>query len=231
MFGWWIPADKEARMESDVLVYFPGGSGSLSARTERIAFWHQQRINVFAFDYRGFGNSEKMRPGQESLQQDAASVARYLTDTRHIPAARMVFYGEGIGCFTAILAANQTPGLGAVILNNPVMSQLGVFEADERTHLVPLHLLSRDMFSLSPGIEQLRAPTMVMTTVGTQQNEDDAKQVLAALHTRKSMLNIPSEGNLLKLTQSVNAFLDATVGSATPTNQGTGPAPAPSPGK
>ncbi len=233
MFGWWIPADKDAHLEADTVVYFPSGSGSLSARAQQVSFWHQQRINVFAFDYRGFGDSATLHPDEETLKQDAVSVSRYLTETRHIPASHMVFLGEGIGAVTATHAANTTPGLAAVILIDPAMSQLSVFQADGRTRLLPLHLLLHDEFNLAPELRELKPPSLVISTIGTQQAALQAKQVYAALQDKKSLFIMPTSEDLHDLTLNVDAFLDATVGAvaSTPAALESGPAQAASPGK
>jgi hypothetical protein len=232
LFGWWIPADKDARMESDVLVYFPSGSGAISDHAAAITYWHQQRISVFAFDYRGFGSSAGRHPDEQSLKEDAASVVRYLTETRHIPASHLVFLGDNLGCLPAVYAATQTPGVAAVILEDPTMSQRRVFMADPRTHLLPVNLLLRDDFSLSPMLGRLQPPVLVISSIDTQQDRTDAKQVLDAISSRKSYLEMPSNAMLKPLTEGARSFLDSIFApETTPTVQGSASAQAPSPEK
>jgi len=237
LFGWWIPADQGAAYANDVVVYFPSGSGSLSHRTDVLSFWHQQGIAVFAFDYRGFGNSAALHPDEETMNQDAANVARYLTDTRHVQPGRMVFLGESLGCMTAIHAANLVPGLAGVILQNPVMSELQTFESDSRADLLPLHLLLKSDYSLKPDIGNLQAQTLVLSSLGTQQEEAASLSVMDAIHAPRQYLEVPANGGLPILNHGVDAFLEATFPAdakatgAKPEDSGSGSGPAVPPEK
>lgn len=210
LFGWWIPADADSAMSGDVLVYFPGGSGSLSGRLQNLNNWHQQRINVFAFDYRGFGNSSGLHPNEQTLKADAVAVSRYLTETRHIPASHLVFFGEDVGCVTALHAARETPGVAALILADPRISQMSVYDADPRTHLLPLHLLLKDDYDIGEQLKQLQVPILVISTVGTQQANADAKRVFQAIGgARKTYIEAPPAGGLSRLTKQIYGFLES----------------------
>jgi pimeloyl-ACP methyl ester carboxylesterase len=233
LYGWWIPADKGARMESYVVLYFPSGSDSLSSRTRQLTLLHQQRITVFSFDYRGYGNSAKLHPDEQSLEQDAISAVKYVTDTRHVPASHIVFLGESLGSLPALYAADQTPGVAAMILVDPRVTQAAVFAADSRTHLLPLHLLLRSDYSTAKLLPQFKAPTLVISTSGTQQGEQEARRVMALLTSKKSMLTVPNGGKAIVLTQQIDDFLDSVFDTAraTPASSGSGSAPAPSQGK
>jgi alpha/beta superfamily hydrolase len=45
-------------------------------------------MNIFAFDYRGFGKSVNMHPSERSTYEDADAAWRYLTETRHLSQPR-----------------------------------------------------------------------------------------------------------------------------------------------
>ena len=233
MHGWWIPAETNAARPGVLLVYFPGGSGALSNRVPRVVYLHQQQVAVFAFDYRGFGDSEKMHPSQTSISQDAQSVVEYLTQTRHVPLSQMVFYGEGIGGFAATQAAAQNPGVAAVALSDPQISQRSVFEADPRTHLLPLNLLLRDDFSLGPALRQMRSSTLVMSTLATDQSRKEAQQVYDAIRAPKQILDAPAGAGTEALTADFNAFIARTfpLKDVTPAGPGTDAATSPRPEK
>jgi pimeloyl-ACP methyl ester carboxylesterase len=229
LHGWWIPAGNGAPMQADVLVYFPGGSGALSSRTDKFTYLHRQQINIFAFDYRGYGDSETIRPSQQSIAQDALATVQYLTQTRHVPLAHMIFYGEGIGCFAAVRAAAENPGVAAIIFSDPELSQRPVFESDGRTHLLPLNLLLRDVFSLEPDLSKLQTQTLVLSTIGTSQSHESAQQVYAAVHAPKQILQAKPAAGPDALTADFDAFLRKIfpVPGATPAAPESAPATTP----
>jgi uncharacterized protein len=77
--GWWIPAPplpSQGRLSSGTTVlYLPGGEGSLadSDAPATLAALHTADLSIFAFDYRGYGQSALLHPNQRRMQQDAAS--------------------------------------------------------------------------------------------------------------------------------------------------------------
>jgi hypothetical protein len=233
MHGWWIPAARDSARPGTLLVYFPGGTGALSSRVSRIVYLHQQQIAIFAFDYRGFGDSEKMRPSQASVSQDAQSVVEYLTQTRHVPLSHMVLFGEGIGSFAATQAAAQNPGVAALALSDPQISQRSIFEADPRTHLLPLKMLLRDDFSLAPALAQMHSPTLVISTFATDQDRKDAQEVYEAIQAPKQVLDAPAGGGAGALTADFDAFLARIfpLQAVTPAGPGTDAATSPRPEK
>jgi pimeloyl-ACP methyl ester carboxylesterase len=168
------------------------------------------------------------------MNDDAVSVMRYLTDTRHIPASHLVVFGEGLGSMPALHAANTAPGVTAIILDNPRMSQLSVFQSDPRTKILPLKLLVRDDFSLEDELAQFKATKLIIASIGTQQSSSDAHAVFAAAGDPKTFLDLPVTDTVSgQFSESVERFLDESFGlnAATPSSQGSVPAPVQPPEK
>ena len=55
--GWWIPAQGNAPYAADTLLLLHNGAGSLSNTVPQLLALHGLGINIFVFDYRGFGKS------------------------------------------------------------------------------------------------------------------------------------------------------------------------------
>jgi pimeloyl-ACP methyl ester carboxylesterase len=233
LFGWWIPADKGAKWEAYTLVFVTSGGGSMSGATERLTYLHQLRANVFVFDYRGYGNSAKLHPSEQSMNEDAVSALRYLTDIRHIPPSHIVVTADGLGALPAVHAANQTPGVAAVMLDNPRMSQRAVFQADPRTAILPLKLLLRDDFSLDGELQSLKAPKLILDSLGTQQGASEAREVYDHASDPKQFLDTPAAVGNGKLFGQISQYLDGILpdNPASQAVPGTGSAPSASPEK
>lgn len=116
LHGWYIPHPQAQR----VVLFFHGNAGNISHRGDSIAIFHRLGLNVFIFDYRGYGRSEGS-PSEQGLYRDATAAWRYLTETRGFDAREIVLFGRSLGgAVAAQLAATQRPG--ALILESTLSS-------------------------------------------------------------------------------------------------------------
>jgi hypothetical protein len=165
--GWWIPAATETgfqpRYSAYTLLYLHDGSGSLSDTVTTLALLHAAGINIFAFDYRGFGASDSSsHPSAESMAQDSGAALEYLTGTRHIPATNVVPYGAGLGASLAANLAQVHIDLPAVILDNPDPDPASTATAQRRSHIVPVRLLFGSQFDIVTPIASLKTPKLLV---------------------------------------------------------------------
>lgn len=162
--GWWIPADPAARFSSCTLLYLHGARGSLSDTLPKLKLLHALGINIFVFDYRGFGNSMSLHPSEGSVYEDGDAAVAYLTDIRKLAAKSLVLYGEGLGATVAAEVAVRHPQVAALILENPTPPALEQITADRRTGLLPVTLLFADRFELAPKLKNMPTPKLFLHT-------------------------------------------------------------------
>ena len=95
--GWFIksPGAKAT------LVFSHGNGGNISHRLEKTAFFHRLGLNVFLFDYRGYGKS-KGRPSEEGLYRDARAAFDYVARRPDVDKRKIISYGESLGGAAAI---------------------------------------------------------------------------------------------------------------------------------
>ena len=160
--GWWIPADRDAPYSADTLLFLHHGSGSLSDTVSQLPAWHNLGINIFVFDYRGFGKSANIHPSQASTYEDADAAWRYLTDTRHLSPSTIVLDGTGLGAAIAAEIARRHPQAPALILEDPQPPTLQSLQFDPRMHLLPIRLLFQDRFDPAQTLAQLRTPKLFL---------------------------------------------------------------------
>ena len=95
--GWFIPA-KSARAN---LIFCHGNAGNISHRLEIIEVFRNLGLNVFIFDYRGYGRSEGV-PSEEGLYLDAQAAYNYLVQKKNVDKKAIVVYGKSLGANVAI---------------------------------------------------------------------------------------------------------------------------------
>lgn len=175
--GWWIPAEKDARWSRSTLFYLHDGTGSLSDYVNDLATLHSLGINVFAFDYRGFGHSAGPTPREKRMTEDADAAWTYLTDTRNIDAKSIVIYGTGVGAsLAAELAARHAPA--GVILDGPAEPARQLIAADARARLFPRWLIT-ERFDPAETLKNLTVPKLFLDRSGKKSRTEQLYQPAA----------------------------------------------------
>ncbi|MBW2503731.1 MAG: alpha/beta hydrolase [Deltaproteobacteria bacterium] len=113
--GWFLPANPQA----PVVLFCMGNYGNMSYRLQNLALIHQLGLNVFIFDYRGYGLSSGKTTEQGTYLDGRAALA--WLKARGWPPERMVFFGRSLGAAIALQLALETPP-AALILETPFTS-------------------------------------------------------------------------------------------------------------
>jgi len=106
LHGWYIPrhGSKQA------LLFFHGNAGNISHRGASVEIFHRLGLNVFIFDYRGYGKSQG-KPDEKGLYKDARAAWRYLSKERGFGQEEIILFGRSLGgAVAAELAAEIQPG-------------------------------------------------------------------------------------------------------------------------
>lgn len=167
--GWWIPAAPGASLSHDTVLYLHGGAGSLSSTVNDLDALHALGINVFAFDYRGYGKAAApgFFPSEASMTADADAAWTYLTGTRGLAAGSIVLYGRGVGAsLAADLAAKHAPA--GVVLDAPNQSEEQVVQHKDHDGLLPMHRMLVDNFDPEKTLKSLSPPKLFLNRDGTQ---------------------------------------------------------------
>jgi uncharacterized protein len=174
LYGWWIPADSQTA--SATMMFMHDGVGSLSDTVPKLEALHKLGLNIFAFDYRGFGKSANMHPSEASTYQDAEAAWNYLTDTRHLQPSTIVLDGNGLGAAIAVETARRHPQAPALILEDSKPPVLDSLEFDARTRLLPIQLLFHDRFDPGRTLASLRTPKLLLysTKIATRDYYEQA---------------------------------------------------------
>jgi len=199
--GWWIPAPANARYAQSTILFLPGADGSLANSIPTLANLHNLGINVFAFDYRGYGQSASIHPSQLNMTHDADSALQYLTTSRAIPAQRIIPYGTGVGASLAIKLAADHSTISALILDAPRGDLLEVARRDPRSHLIPVRLLFHEHFPIAAPLTTLKTPKLLLSRNSSPDESflrASSPKLIVELHTLSETL----------YAQSLTRFLD-----------------------
>ena len=208
MTGWWIPASPSGKLATETLLYLPSGDGSLSDAQPRLAALHSLGINIFAFNYRGYGQSAAIHPNEHRMTEDTQGAWKYLTVSRGVNAATITLFGDGVGASLAAHLAASTPGVHGLILQSPQFDLLETVRADSRGRLLPVRALFHENFKLFPALSALKTPKLFLLS---QDGPGDSKSLSAARSAAppRMIVTLPrSQQNQSAYLEQITRFLD-----------------------
>lgn len=219
--GWWIPAVQPG-VASPTILLLHGGDGSLSSTLPELARLHGTPVNVFAIDYRGFGQSEGPHPSEARMTEDAAAALDYLINTRHIAPATIVPYGVGLGAALAAALMKAHPELPAVILDNPDPDAGSRPLRESRSRLIPMKLLLQDHFDLRGPLAALHRPKLLITGGDASKSAEQmavTQRLFESAPDPKMSVSLPAGDHNAAFDAYLTRFLDEYLPPADPAAQ------------
>jgi len=152
--GWFIPT-KGATI---TLLYCSGRGGNLSDTLPQIRFFNGMGINVFDFDYRGYGNSSGS-PNEQGLYKDVRAAYDFLITRKDINKDKIVVYGKSLG----------VPIAADLCLNRKVVA--AIFEGSFpslRTYVsdmggfLPIQWLVSEKFDTISRVKKIHIPKLIV---------------------------------------------------------------------
>ncbi|MBN8956731.1 MAG: alpha/beta fold hydrolase [Rhizobiales bacterium] len=153
LLAWYAPPRDGSK---SLVIYFQGNGGGLDLRAHRFGRLAAAGLGVLALNYRGFGGSSGA-PSEEGILRDAD--AAYAFAVTHVPAERIVLWGESLGTGVAVALAAERP-VARVLLESPYTSTADIAAATY--WYVPVRLLMRDQFRSDARIAKVTAPVMIL---------------------------------------------------------------------
>jgi len=182
--GWFVPHPQA----TTTLLWFHGNAGNISHRLENIRLLHDKvGINVFIFDYRGYGRSEG-RVSEEGTYKDGEAALKFLRGKQGMDSGQIIFFGRSLGAAVAAELAGRADCL-ALILETPFASIPEM--ARVAFPWLPIGHLLRTRYDVIEKVKMVKAPVLV---IHGDQDEvvpyEQGRQVFAAAPEPKEFYTI-----------------------------------------
>ena len=154
LHGWFVPG------RSDVtLLWCHGNAGNISHRLDNMQLTHSELgLNVFIFDYRGYGRSEGT-PSEQGTYLDAEAALGYLGSREDVSSERIIYFGRSLGGGVAVELAVRHPPHGLILESAfpsiPYMARL-VYP------FLPISPLLQTRYDSEAKIARVDAPVLVL---------------------------------------------------------------------
>ena len=155
--GWFFPAATNAPRRHLAVLVCHGNAGNIGHRLDTYAALLETGVNVFAFDYRGYGRS-RGRPSEEGTYRDAQAAYAWLRQ-KGFAGTNIVAYGGSLGGGVAAeLAVRET--VGGLVLQSTFTSVTDM--GAELFPWLPVRWLSTIRYDTRSKLPRLRIPVLVM---------------------------------------------------------------------
>lgn len=152
LHGWWIPHPKPR----GTILYCHGNTGSIADRIGVFDFLRRLRVDLFVFDYRGYGRSSG-RPTEKGVFADARAAYDHLVETLGRDPSRILLFGHSLGGAVAVDCALDRPVAGLVVQSSftDTRQMARVLYPD-----LPLHWIARRQFRSIDKVGRLTMPKL-----------------------------------------------------------------------
>jgi len=155
--GWFFPAGTNAHRRQLAVLLCHGNAGNISHRLDTCVALLATGVNVFVFDYRGYGRSEG-HPSEEGTYRDAQAAYLWLRQ-KGFAGANIVAFGESIGGGVAAELAVREP-LGGLVLQSSFTSIPDM--AAELFPWLPVRWLGTIHYDTHSKLPRIHIPVLVM---------------------------------------------------------------------
>jgi uncharacterized protein len=153
--GWFVP-HRQAR---STLVWFHGNAGNIGHRVENIKLLHDRvKVNIFIFDYRGYGRSEGS-VSEEGTYLDGEAALDFVQKRFGTEHKKIILFGRSLGAAVAAEMANRFESQG-LILETPFVSIPEM--ARVLLPFLPIRPLLRTRYDVRKTIQKIKTPLLVL---------------------------------------------------------------------
>ncbi len=152
LHGWYVPGSRDL-----TFLWFHGNAGNISHRLGNLKEMHDElAVNIFIFDYRGYGQSQGT-PSEQGTYFDAKAALVYLRAREDVPMDQIVYYGRSLGGALAVELATQEPPYGLVLESSfPSVP----YVARKSSPFLPLWWLLRTKYDSVARVPHLQVPLL-----------------------------------------------------------------------
>jgi len=152
LHGWYIARENNLT----TVLFCHGNAGNISHRLESIQIFVDLGLNVFIFDYRGYGQSEG-RPDEIGTYRDGRASWDFLVENLKINRENIIIFGRSLGCGIAAWLAKEENPAGLILESSfTSISDLG------RKHypFLPVRWLTRIHYPVAQYVQKISCPKL-----------------------------------------------------------------------
>ncbi len=157
LYGYWVESCGER--SGITLLYCHGNKDNIDEYWDRVMLLHRLGVNVFIFDYRGFGRSEG-ETSEEGLYADSEAALDYVLSTREVPPDSLCIYGYSLGNVVSIYLTARIGTPLCLVAEAPFASANSLTQGATVIDIPPLWLTDGE-FDNAEKIRDIECPFLL----------------------------------------------------------------------
>lgn len=158
IYGFWIKSSG-IHPETTIL-YCHGNKHNIDEYWDRVMMMYQIGVNIFIFDYQGFGKSEG-ESSEKNMYSDAESALDYVLNEKHINRDSLCIYGYSLGNVASIYLAADKINPACLIAEAPFASANSLTQGSIGLD-IPALWLTEGKFDNAEAIKKIKTPFMLI---------------------------------------------------------------------
>lgn len=154
LHAWWIPH----RSPRASMLFSHGNAGNISHRLDSLKIFHQLRLNVLIYDYRGYGRSSG-KPSEAGVYRDAEAALEWMIREERVEPEEFVVFGRSMGAAVSARLAQKRPP-ACLILESAFTSVPD--RAAEIYWWLPIRWLIHLQMNTRQNVSTIATPTLVI---------------------------------------------------------------------
>ena len=206
IYGYWVRSSGER--PGLTVLYCHGNKNSLDYYWDRVMYLHRLGVNVFIFDYRGYGRSEG-ESSEQGLFADGETALDYVTHDKGVPADSLLLYGFSLGNVVSIHLAATSVHPRALVAEAPFASANSLTQGASGLDIPP-RWLTDGTFDNAAAITRVTAPVLVLHGDADDfvRYRDNGRVVYQNANQPKRLVLIPGAGHsTIPETMGVEGYL------------------------
>ena len=142
------------------VLYFHGNYDHLQYYWDRAELLYRAGVNVFIFDYQGYGMSEGT-PSEGALYADCRTALDYVLSRGDVRAPGLAFFGYSLGCAGAVDLAAFTLTPSCLLLEAPFASSATILQSGTLLD-IPASYVMKGEYNNAEKIKKVHAPLLIL---------------------------------------------------------------------
>jgi len=158
LYGYWVTS--EGSYKGKTILYCHGNKKNIDNYWDRVMYLHKLGVNVFIFDFRGFGLSEGTS-SEEGLHEDASAAWNFIRESYAVEPDSLILYGYSLGNVSSIYLAAETLRPMALIAEAPFASANSLTQGSLVLD-IPSGWLTKGTFDNAEEIRKINTPFLLL---------------------------------------------------------------------
>ncbi len=158
LYGYWVKSNNLRK--GITILYCHGNKHNIDEYWDRVMMLHDLGVNVFIFDYRGYGLSEGTS-SEDGLYNDGESALNFILSQYHVNKDSLCLYGYSLGNVVSIYLAAEKLNPLCLISESPFASANSLTQASLSLD-IPQQWLTKGKFDNVEKIRRIKTPLLLM---------------------------------------------------------------------